>query len=380
VTVKRLTAARLAGIPELEEAFTDTTDTKDVWDGGGTQPPSVGPHVKALQESLLAMGYALPRFGADGIYGAETTAAVTQLQIDAGHPLHEGHEWEHVLGIAGPNTMVHFDMFDPGETVGEAASASGVVAAAAVFSESPDNLFAGFDGSTSPPTLLVGTRTRRRVRVERQPAGATVEFAVADPTVATVGLTAEGIVVGGERAGKTTIRASSDGVVLAELAVDVRDGREERVNFFFVADASEPRFVTALDHEKATLFTLRLNRVYRRQANVHFTLGRVEDVALSRPVGPSFGPEFTAQLEPFAVPGELNVFCVWEAPPPAPGADPSIVLLPDADCSDKMTLPHAAAHYLAGGRPLPAEGLATACGSGTDRRRITIALADAMRS
>src|SRR5262249_10892319 len=159
---KRLTAARLAGIPELEEAFTDTTDTKDVWDGGGTQPASVGRHVRALQESLLAMGYELPRFGADGIYGAETTAAVTQLQIDAGHPLHAGDDWEHVLGMSGPNTMVHFDLFDPGGTVGEPATASGITATAAMFSESPDNPFAGFDESTAPPTLFVGTRTRRR--------------------------------------------------------------------------------------------------------------------------------------------------------------------------------------------------------------------------
>ena len=123
---KRLTAERLAGVPELEDAFSDATDTKDIWGGDGTQPRSVGRHVRLLQESLLAMGYQLPRHGADGIYGDETTAAAMRLQIDAGHPWPAGQGWEHIGGIAGPNTMAHFDMFDPGGTVGSHAPAATV--------------------------------------------------------------------------------------------------------------------------------------------------------------------------------------------------------------------------------------------------------------
>ena len=39
-----------------------------------------GADVKALQESLLKLGYALPKHGADGDYGSETVAAVTAFQ------------------------------------------------------------------------------------------------------------------------------------------------------------------------------------------------------------------------------------------------------------------------------------------------------------
>lgn len=42
-----------------------------------------GADVKSLQEKLIARGYALPKSGADGEYGAETAAAVKAFQKDA---------------------------------------------------------------------------------------------------------------------------------------------------------------------------------------------------------------------------------------------------------------------------------------------------------
>lgn len=45
---------------------------------------SEGSDVRALQEMLLSLGYALPRYGADGKFGAETEAAVRAFQADAG--------------------------------------------------------------------------------------------------------------------------------------------------------------------------------------------------------------------------------------------------------------------------------------------------------
>lgn len=45
---------------------------------------SEGSDVRALQELLLSLGYALPRYGADGNFGAETEAAVRAFQADAG--------------------------------------------------------------------------------------------------------------------------------------------------------------------------------------------------------------------------------------------------------------------------------------------------------
>ena len=43
-----------------------------------------GTDVTALQETLLKLGYALPKYGADGKYGAETQAAVTAFQAARG--------------------------------------------------------------------------------------------------------------------------------------------------------------------------------------------------------------------------------------------------------------------------------------------------------
>jgi hypothetical protein len=383
--LKRLTAARLAGVPELEESFSDLTDTKDIWDGGGEAPPSSGRHVRILQESLLEMGYELPKHGVDGRYGVETTAAVLQFQIDAGHPLPVGHEWEHVLGIAGPNTLAHFDMFAPGGTIGDAARPpSGVAARAVRFLESPDHPLAGFDETTSPSSLVVGVSTRRRVRVDIEPPGADVTFEAEDPAIATIGHTHDGIVVGGEQVGVTLVRAMSHGVVEAELLVSVKDMREVSVHFFYVSDASAEPFATSRDHEKATLLTLRLNRVLRRQANVRFSLNGVTDLVLPESIGPVFERKHIDLLAPFAVPfGALNVFCVLRV---AEGVEPvrvpdgldgaAIVVLPDHDCPDGMDVMHGTAHCL--GYPLTdaASGLMAACGTATDRRRVPREVAD----
>ena len=309
------------------------------------------------------MSYELPRHGADGIYGDETTAAAMRLQIDAGHPWPAGQDWEHIGGIAGPNTMAHFDMFDPGGTVGSHAPAvTGVTAASARFAESPDNLFAGFDASTSP-SLVVGAKTRRRLRVDVEPFGSDVDFDVLDPLVATVGRTHEGIVVGGERPGETVVRALAGGVAIAELAVVVKVAREEVVNFHYVSSSGRPALRTTRGHDKATLLTLRLNRVFRRQANVHFTLGQIRDVVVA---------EMTdSALERFVSPGQLDVFCV-----PHAAAGSAFVLLADDDSSDGMDLPHAVARLLGGTGP--ADGLLAGCGEGVDRRRISRALADSL--
>jgi peptidoglycan hydrolase-like protein with peptidoglycan-binding domain len=350
---KRLTAARLAGVPELEAAFADVSGQSDISDGEGVRPPSEGRPVQLLQESLLAMGYDMPG-GADGLYGPATQAAVLRFQIDAGHPWPPGQAWEHIGGISGSNTLAHFDMFDPGGTVSSHTNVpSGISATAVTFRESEDNPFMGFDTSTSPPSLVVGTSTRRRVRVDREPAESDVSFEPADASIVTVGLTHEGIVIGGERAGTTTVRASAGGRELSALLVNVKEAREVVVDFLFVAGSER-------DHEKATLLTLRLNRLWRRQANVHWTLGRVEDVAKASG----------------AVPGRFTVFCVRDAEG-FESDDPSIVFLPDADCPDGMDLVRAAALYLGASGDTPS-GLMAACGSGEERRRISKALADAV--
>lgn len=57
---------------------------------------AAGEHVRVLQMTLLQLGYRLPRFGADGIFGDETKAAVRTFQRDHGLA---------VDGVAGPKTL-----------------------------------------------------------------------------------------------------------------------------------------------------------------------------------------------------------------------------------------------------------------------------------
>lgn len=57
---------------------------------------SKGSEVKKIQQLLLDRGYKLPKYGADGSYGAETEAAVKQFQKDWGLAQD---------GIVGPETL-----------------------------------------------------------------------------------------------------------------------------------------------------------------------------------------------------------------------------------------------------------------------------------
>jgi hypothetical protein len=220
------------------------------------------------------------------------------------------------------------------------------------------------------------------VRVEVEPANSDVTFAADDPSVAAVRLTHEGVVVGGEGAGTTVVRATSGDAVVAELVVSVKDAREEVVSFFYVSDSSDPSFSTSRDHEKATLLTLRLNRVWRRQANVRFSLGGVTDVVVSEPIGPAVGAGGLEKLVPYATPGTFNVFFVWRL---ADGVEPvrvagrtgeaTLMVLPDDDCPDGMDVTHGAGHHLGHSFADAASGLMATCGQDTDRRRVRTELA-----
>lgn len=53
------------------------------------RPGSTGPRVLELQRSLVALGYPLPRFGADGVLGSETLTALALLLADHGRPVAE---------------------------------------------------------------------------------------------------------------------------------------------------------------------------------------------------------------------------------------------------------------------------------------------------
>ena len=66
-----------------------------------------GEAVRVLQNKLLALGYSLPKYGADGSYGSETTAAVMAFQTDKGLV---------VDGICGPITQAALENIDTGDT------------------------------------------------------------------------------------------------------------------------------------------------------------------------------------------------------------------------------------------------------------------------
>jgi hypothetical protein len=98
---------------------------------------------------------------------------------------------------------------------------------------------------------------------------------------------------------------------------------------------------------------------------VHFTLGTARAIELSAGAGPD--------VRSFAVPGQLNVFCVAEE---LPGGTPSIVSLRDDACPDGMSLVHSAGHFLGFGDEHPAAGVMSECGSGTDRAWVPSAVAE----
>lgn len=61
------------------------TDGARAWDDDGTlRKGDRGDEVKAMQERLMALGYSLPRYGADGDFGSETLAALKAYQADKG--------------------------------------------------------------------------------------------------------------------------------------------------------------------------------------------------------------------------------------------------------------------------------------------------------
>ncbi len=66
-----------------------------------------GEDVGVLQNKLLVLGYGLPKYGADGSYGPETTAAVIAFQTDKKLV---------VDGICGPITQAALESVDIGNT------------------------------------------------------------------------------------------------------------------------------------------------------------------------------------------------------------------------------------------------------------------------
>lgn len=114
-----LSAPRFSGNVILEAAF---DDERLIRNGAS------GEHVRLIQESLVAMGYALPNSVSaanptqlDGDFGDETEAAIRQFQIDAGAV--------EIDGIVGDETMGLLDTHDVSQPAARPPAIIGPVAA-----------------------------------------------------------------------------------------------------------------------------------------------------------------------------------------------------------------------------------------------------------
>lgn len=260
-----------------------------------------------------------------------------------------------------------------------------------VFSESrsPAERFTGYDNSVVPNSLVVPVGGARIAETAITPAGASPTFVSLNPAIATVVATAGGISVTGIADGPTTIEAREGAVVLATLAIEVKDRRDLTVDYHVMSDshAPPPPHRTTRTAAAATPLTNSLNQVWELQANVHFSTGVTDAQQVPTDLGPDIvadvagDPEWVAVIA-FATGGNYNVFLVWEYNKPPGGIDNaqagtagSNTLLEDGDCDDGRTLAHEAGHFLSGATfPHDATTIMAPCG--TPRRRVTTAQAN----
>ena len=366
-----LNAIRFSGNAVLEAAY----DNERV-----IRKRHTGTAVRLIQESLLAQGYNLPLFGADGKFGDETEAAVRQFQIDAGAELLDG--------IVGPETMGLLDMHDPGTTAatGPGAPPAGApappAATAVFFQESADQEFAGYDDSVTPNWLVLPVDGRRQAESHVNPAGARPAFVSLDPTIASVETMPNGIVVTGEADGHTTVEAREGAIVLDTLQVEVKDRREESVAFHYVCDSAAVPHCSNGAPRPNELRSL-LNRVWERQANVRFTDGGSANVVAPGDLGAAVdwtspgGGEWNTVIA-LGIGANYNVFRVWHYLQDGASTNDAAnlgvnTLIGDHPCADGLGLPHECGHFL--GVDHPDGFIMTPCGGRTDRR-VSKAMAD----
>lgn len=371
-----LTATRFARNAVLEAVYDDEQLL---------QRGSAGTAVRLVQESLLAQGYALPLFGADGDFGAETEAAVRQFQMDTGA--------ETLDGIIGPETMTLLNIHDTGATRATRAApvpgaAAPPAATAAAFQEHPQEQFAGYDDSTAPHWMVVPENGRRHARVLPTPVAAQPAYVSNSPAVATVEPTADGVAVTGVADGHTTVDAREGAVTLATINVEVKRRLDHSVDFHFMSDSAVPPNATTRAAASADALAATINRVWERQANVRFLRGTVDSPVIPGDLGgqvlwTATLPNEWDTVVAFRTGADYNVFLVWEYEQDATplvddanaGTLDNCTLLEDNECGDALTVAHEAGHFLNMAMPHTAAGIMSGCG-GADRRRVRKAIAD----
>ncbi|MCK4623495.1 MAG: DUF4157 domain-containing protein [Desulfuromonadales bacterium] len=369
-----LTADRFAGNRLLEAVY----DNERLIRRG-----SRGRAVRLIQESLIAQGYDFTRFGADGIFGTETEAAVRLFQIDGGAELLDG--------IIGPETMTLLNQHDPGTTVPTRPAAPGAVpaAAGAVFEEHPDEQFAGYDDRPAPNWLVVPQDGRRHARVRPNPANARPTYRSQSNAIAEVDATPDGLAVTGIADGNTVVEAREGVNVLDTLRVEVKRRLDRTVDYHFMSDSAAPvPNATTRAPASANTLTSTINRIWERQANTRFRTGVVDSPVVPGDLGGqvlwnAHPPNEWNTITAFATGGNYNVFLVWEYEQDAtPAVDDTnagtlggSTLLEDNECADALTVAHEAGHFLNMGMPHTADGIMSGC-PGADRRRVRKGIAD----
>lgn len=248
------------------------------------------------------------------------------------------------------------------------------------FREHPNEEYAGYDGTTSPDSLVVPQGGSRRVGFRRLEPETT--FHSLNPGVATISRTNDGAAIQGVSDGAADIVAREGEEVVSRLQVDVKDRRDETVDFHFMRDTGGHQ--TTRSQAQAASLTTTLNRIWERQANVRFTQGVVDTPQIGSDLGGEIdavdasSPEWTA-VTASATGGSMNVFFVWSFETPG-AADTNAaqnagnIIIEDDECSDGLTIAHEAGHFL-GQSDHAASGIMSSC-PGNDRRRVNKDLAD----
>jgi hypothetical protein len=141
-----LQSPRFSGISDLESAKDDKKHL---------QKDSTGLSVRILQQALLDIGYSLPKYGVDGVFGEETETAVKAFQ--KANSLSDD-------GIVGPKTMQALDISFLNHGVMASIPQSQVPSTAPTEG-------AEWNSTAIPAELLKGTRTlnaEEKAEVERR--------------------------------------------------------------------------------------------------------------------------------------------------------------------------------------------------------------------
>lgn len=263
-----------------------------------------------------------------------------------------------------------------------------------VFSEYPQERYAGYDDSTTPNGLVVPESGSRKIKVRKS--SETMKIESDDPSIAGLSSTSTTITVespGGKKEtteqymsvigikhDQTKIYAKEGDKTVDELDVSVRKRIDKTVDYHYMSD-NAGHSTKASPGDEVDL-TNTLNLVWRRQANIHFTTGTVDSKQVKKDLGPAIVAPTTASPEwkaitQFATGGAYNVFLVWEFNT-AEGADNAEggtggksgdTLLEDNVC-DEFTIAHEAGHYLGlyNAGTHPSKGVMGPCGASEIQR------------